>query len=112
MPPLPRRRDECQYQYTCDQEEKTIVTQHQEIVPLHIHQCPLNTDALTMQKNESKSKKEGGRVGHVQDTRVVLEQLQNGQDNVVDVTKTRRLGLFGMVQPARPVDGHVTESVI
>jgi hypothetical protein len=72
MPPLPRRRDECQYQYTCDQEEKTIVTQHQEIVPLHIHQCPLNSDALTMQKKESKSKKRrrtgGSRTKHARDT--------------------------------------------
>lgn len=41
----------------------------------------------------------------VHDSRVVAEELQHAQDDVVHVTETAGLGLFGMVQAARPVDG-------
>ena len=45
---------------------------------------------------------------NIQHSRVVLEQLQNGNDNVVDVAESRGLKLFSMVQPSRPIDGHIT----
>mmetsp|Transcript_30866 Transcript_30866/g.106707 ORF Transcript_30866/g.106707 Transcript_30866/m.106707 type:complete len:392 (+) Transcript_30866:254-1429(+) len=43
----------------------------------------------------------------VEDARVVLQQLQNRQDDVVDVTKTRSLRLFRVVEASRPIDGNV-----
>lgn len=43
----------------------------------------------------------------VEDPGVVLEQLQNGKDDVVDVAETRGLGLLGVVQATGPVDGNV-----
>ena len=45
---------------------------------------------------------------NVQHSRVVLEQLKNGNDNVVHVAESRGLKLFSMVQPSRPIDGHIT----
>mmetsp|Transcript_17029 Transcript_17029/g.34450 ORF Transcript_17029/g.34450 Transcript_17029/m.34450 type:complete len:267 (-) Transcript_17029:424-1224(-) len=43
----------------------------------------------------------------VQHSLVVLEELEDCEDNVVRVAEARSLALFGMVQPARPVDCHV-----
>lgn len=37
----------------------------------------------------------------------LLEQLQDGQDDVVDVAETRGLRLLGVVESASPVDGDV-----
>uniref|UniRef100_A0A8D3BG67 Uncharacterized protein n=1 Tax=Scophthalmus maximus TaxID=52904 RepID=A0A8D3BG67_SCOMX len=37
----------------------------------------------------------------------LLEQLEDGQDDVVNVAEARGLGLLGVVQSARPVDGDV-----
>lgn len=37
----------------------------------------------------------------------LLEQLEDGQDDVVDVAETRGLGLLGVVESAGPVDGDV-----
>uniref|UniRef100_A0A3B3SMG2 Uncharacterized protein n=1 Tax=Paramormyrops kingsleyae TaxID=1676925 RepID=A0A3B3SMG2_9TELE len=37
----------------------------------------------------------------------LLQQLQNGQDDVVDVAEAGGLGLLGVMQPSRPVDGDV-----
>jgi hypothetical protein len=39
---------------------------------------------------------------------VILEEFQDCQDNVVDVTESRGLGLFGVVKAASPVDGDVS----
>ena len=44
----------------------------------------------------------------VQDARVDLEQLEDGQHDVVDVAEAGRLRLLGVVQPPGPVDGHVS----
>lgn len=44
---------------------------------------------------------------NVQDALVVLEQLEDGQDDVVGVAEPGRLGLLGVVEPAGPVDGYV-----
>ena len=35
---------------------------------------------------------------------VGLQQLQDGQHTIVDVAKTRSLGLLGMMKTSRPVD--------
>lgn len=37
----------------------------------------------------------------------LLEQLEDGQDDVVDVAETRGLRLLGVVESAGPVDGDV-----
>lgn len=37
----------------------------------------------------------------------LLEQLQDGEDNVVDVAETRGLRLLGVVESASPIDGNV-----
>ena len=49
---------------------------------------------------------------NIQHARVVLEQLQDAQHNVVHVAEARPLGLFRVVQSARPVDGNVALAVI
>ena len=43
----------------------------------------------------------------IQDARVMQEELKNGEHNIIDVAETRRFGLLGVVQPARPIDGDV-----
>lgn len=43
----------------------------------------------------------------VQNPRMVFQQFQNGDHNVVDVTKAGRFELLGMMQTAGPVDGDV-----
>mmetsp|Transcript_441 Transcript_441/g.689 ORF Transcript_441/g.689 Transcript_441/m.689 type:complete len:359 (-) Transcript_441:54-1130(-) len=48
---------------------------------------------------------------NVEDAGVDFEQFQNGQDNVIDITKTARFGLFGVMQAPTPVDGHVALSL-
>lgn len=37
----------------------------------------------------------------------LLEQLKDGQDDVVDVAETGGLRLLGVVESARPVDGDI-----
>mmetsp|Transcript_9054 Transcript_9054/g.30018 ORF Transcript_9054/g.30018 Transcript_9054/m.30018 type:complete len:336 (+) Transcript_9054:57-1064(+) len=49
---------------------------------------------------------------HVQHARVYLEQLQDGQHDVVDVAEARRLALLGVVQPARPVQHDVRAALV
>jgi len=49
---------------------------------------------------------------HVQDAGVVLQQLQDGQDQVIHITKPGRFGLLRVVQAARPVNCHVGQAVI
>lgn len=44
--------------------------------------------------------------------RVILQKLQNPDDNIVDVTKTGRLELLRVVQPAGPVDCDVAVVVV
>jgi hypothetical protein len=58
-------------------------------------------------------KKEGvGRMEGGERRRHALEQLQNCQHNVVDVTKPARLTLLSMMKTTRPVDGNVRVGVI
>jgi hypothetical protein len=42
---------------------------------------------------------------------VVLEELQYGEHDIVDIAESRRLALFGVVQPSRPVDRDVVAVV-
>ncbi len=44
---------------------------------------------------------------NVQHARVDAQQLQDGEHNVVDVAEARRLGPFGVMQPAAPGNGDV-----
>ena len=48
----------------------------------------------------------------VQDPGVILEELQDGQHEVVDVAKPARLAFLGVVQPSRPVNRNVTQAVV
>mmetsp|Transcript_7849 Transcript_7849/g.19970 ORF Transcript_7849/g.19970 Transcript_7849/m.19970 type:complete len:228 (+) Transcript_7849:888-1571(+) len=48
----------------------------------------------------------------VQHARVVLEQLQDGQHQVVEVAEPAGLCPLGVVQPAGPVDGRVHQAVV
>lgn len=48
----------------------------------------------------------------VQHAGMVLEQLQYGDDDVVDVTEARGLELLGVVQAAGPVDGDVATVLV
>lgn len=48
----------------------------------------------------------------VQHPRVVLEELEDGEHEVVDVAEARGLALLGVVQAARPVDGDVVRAVV
>ena len=48
----------------------------------------------------------------VEDTLVVLEELQDAEDNVVDVAKARGLALFGVVKAASPVDACVCLTMV
>ncbi len=43
----------------------------------------------------------------VEDAGVVEEELEDGEDDVVDVAEARGFGFFGVVQTAGPVDGGV-----
>lgn len=43
---------------------------------------------------------------------VMLEEFEDGEDNVVNIAEARGLALFGMVKAASPVDGDVTESMV
>lgn len=36
-----------------------------------------------------------------------LKKLKNPQDNIIHITKTRRLALLGMMQPARPINRNI-----
>jgi len=38
----------------------------------------------------------------------VLEKLENGKNNVVDVTKAGCLGFFRVMQTSSPIDGNVS----
>ena len=38
---------------------------------------------------------------------VVLQELQDGQDDVIDITEARGLALLGVMQTSGPVDGDV-----
>lgn len=42
---------------------------------------------------------------------MLLEQLEDGKDNVVDIAEPRRLALLGVVQASCPVDGDVVAVV-
>ena len=48
----------------------------------------------------------------VQDPLVVLEELQDGQDDVIDIAETRGLAFLGVVEAARPVDGDVCRLLV
>ncbi len=41
-----------------------------------------------------------------------LEQLENGEHNVIDITKAGGFALFCVVQTARPVDGEIAQAVV
>lgn len=41
-----------------------------------------------------------------------LQELQNGQDDVVDVAEARGFRLLGVVHPAGPVEAHVRPLVV
>ena len=43
---------------------------------------------------------------------MVLEQLQYGKDNVINVAEARSLHFLGVVQTTRPVDGDVRKAVV
>ena len=43
----------------------------------------------------------------VEDSLVVLEELQDGQDNVIDIAEATGLGFLGVVKSSSPVDGDV-----
>lgn len=43
----------------------------------------------------------------VQNTRMKPEELQDGQDDVVDVAESGSLSFVGMVEAARPIDGDI-----
>jgi len=47
----------------------------------------------------------------VQHAAVVLEHLEDGQHDVVDVAEARGLLLARVVQPARPADGNIARAV-
>ena len=41
---------------------------------------------------------------NVKNSLVMFEQLQNGQNNIIHVTKTRGFRLFSVMQPTSPID--------
>ena len=43
----------------------------------------------------------------VEDPLVLFEQLEDGEDYVVDVAESGRFAFFGVVKPPGPVDGDV-----
>ena len=43
----------------------------------------------------------------VNDALMIFKKFENGDDDVVDVAETRRLGLFGVMKSSGPVDGDV-----
>lgn len=49
---------------------------------------------------------------YVQNSRVILEQFQNADDDVVDVAKARRFKFLGVVQSPRPINGDITVVVV
>lgn len=49
---------------------------------------------------------------NVKHPRVVLEQLQDANHNVVDIAEARGLKLLGMVQTTSPVNGNITDLVV
>ena len=49
---------------------------------------------------------------NVEHALVVLEQLEDGEDDVVGEAEARGLGLLGVVQPARPIDRDVRLALV
>ncbi len=47
-----------------------------------------------------------------QERKRLLEQFQDGEDDVVDVAKARRFRLLGVMQAARPVDRDVRHLLV
>ena len=43
----------------------------------------------------------------VEDARIRAQHLEDGEDDVVDVAESAGFALFGMVQPAGPIDGDI-----
>jgi len=43
---------------------------------------------------------------------VLLEELEDGEDDVVDIAKPRGLALLGVVQPTGPIDGDVVGGLV
>lgn len=43
---------------------------------------------------------------------MLLQKLQNGKDNIIDVAKPRGLTLLSMVQSTSPIDGNITSLVV
>jgi hypothetical protein len=48
----------------------------------------------------------------VQDAFVVLEQLEDGEHNVIGIAKAGRFRFLGVMQPARPIDGNVGSALV
>ena len=48
---------------------------------------------------------------NVQDSCVDLEEFQNCQDNIIDVTKSTGFTFFGMMKSSTPVDGNIALSL-
>ena len=46
-----------------------------------------------------------------QDSLVVFEQLQDGQDNVIDIAKTRGFGFFGVMESSSPIYSDISSLV-
>lgn len=49
---------------------------------------------------------------YVQHSSVILEQLQNCNDNIIDVAKSRSLEFLCVMQPTAPIDGNVAAIVV
>jgi hypothetical protein len=49
---------------------------------------------------------------NVQHARMVLEQFEDTQHDIIDVAEPRAFRLLGVVETAGPVDGNVTETVV
>ena len=72
------------------------------------------TSMTEKKKNSSKTlrRKQKKLLLLLHSPRVVLEQLQDGQHQVVDVAEAGGLGLFRVVQPPGPVDRDVAQPVV
>lgn len=49
---------------------------------------------------------------YVQNSNMIFKKFKDPQNKVIDITKTRSLAFFGMMQTTRPIDSYVTLSII
>ena len=49
---------------------------------------------------------------YIEDPLLISQELENGQNYVVDIAKARCFGLLSVMKTSRPIDGNIGRSLI